>query len=475
MSDRPTPPEVARLATWRGFLLLALPLAAGFGVNWAMQFTNRLFLSWYSPDALAASLPAGMLVYMLQACFTASVGYVGAFAAQHAGADEPHEAGAMAWPMIWLAAIAGLSTALLIPLQTTIFSLYGAEPEVTRGMATLGAWYLAETFPAVLFAGLCGWFGGLGRTGLVLGWSAGVCVLSILLNHWLIFGGFGIPALGIHGAGLATMLATTAGASAALSWFFAPACRRRYATWSARNCSPRRIARFCAAALPRGGTEALEMVSLVVFTAAVAHLGTEALAANNLVFSLYLVVMIPLIGLGQGITIGVGQAVGADRIDIAEILVRRATLTVAVFLGLGFACFALFPETLMRTHVELDAADPVGSTARWERILEIGRPLMYICCLMGVGDGMHIVWRFAVQGAGDTRWPLVVLTLAAFLGMGLPAMLITRVLPPEMIGGLGLTPLTVCWLVFGIYLVAIAAIMRWRYRYGPWRQMSLRL
>jgi Na+-driven multidrug efflux pump len=100
---------------------------------------------------------------------------------------------------------------------------------------------------------------------------------------------------------------------------------------------------------------------------------------------------------------------------------------------------------------------------------------MYICCLMGVGDGMHIVWRFAVQGAGDTRWPLVVLTLAAFLGMGLPAMLITRVLPPEMIGRLGLTPLTVCWLVFGIYLVAIAAIMRWRYRYGPWRQMSLRL
>lgn len=474
MDERVTPPEVLRLATMRGFLALALPLAAGFGVNWAMQFTNRLFLSWYSPDALAASLPAGMLVYMVQAFFTASVGYVGAFAAQHVGAEEPEEAGAMAWPMIWLAVAAGVLGLALVPFRQAIFGLYGAEPAVTAGMSALGAWYLAETFPAVLFAGFCGWFGGLGRTRLVLAWSAGICALSIVLNRWLIFGGLGVPALGVHGAGLATMLATAAGAATAAGCFLAPAMRSRFATWRNRNFDPARIARFCRSALPRGGTESLEMVSVVLFTVAVAHLGSEALAASNLVFSLYLVVIIPLVGLGQGVTIAVGQAMGADRPDIARAVVRRALGVVIATLVVGFTCFALFPQELMRTHVDIDAADPAGSAARWERIIAFGTPLMYICCLMGIGDGLHIVWRFAVQGAGDTRWPLVALTLSALLGMGLPTVALSRLVPAETWTAWGISPLTACWAVFAVYLCWIGCLMWARYRFGPWSRMSLR-
>ncbi len=463
--------NLVRLATMRGFLGLALPLAAGFGVNWAMQFTNRLFLSWSSPDALAASMPAGMLVYMIQSFFSASVGYAGAFAAQHVGAGEPDEAGAMAWPMVWLAVAAGLLAAAISPCRALVFSWYGATPAVTAGMVTLGGWYLAETFPAVLFAGLCGWFGGLGRTRLVLLLSLVICIVSVGLNRWLIFGGCGVPALGLHGAGLATLLATSGGALAALAIFFGPGMRARYGTWRQRNVSPARLARFARAALPRGGTEALEMVAIVLFTAGVAHLGSEALAANNLVFSLYLLVLIPLIGLGQGITIAVGQTVGAGRIDLAQRVVRQATIVVGLVLAGMAVLFLGFPETLMRTHVDLDPQDPVGSEARWERIIALGLPLMWLSVAMAVGDGLHIVWRFAVQGAGDTRWPMVVLTTTALLGLALPVTLGIHLIP----GGIaGLSPLTACWALFAIYLWMIGLLMWWRYRYGPWRSMSLR-
>jgi MATE family multidrug resistance protein len=466
--------DVAHLATMRGFLGLALPLAAGFGVNWAMQFTNRLFLSWYSPDALAASLPAGMLVYTMQAFFTVSVGYVGAFAAQHLGADEPEEVGAMAWPMLWLAVAAGLLALLVIPLSGQIFRLYGAEPAVTSDMATLGGWYLAETLPAVLFSGLSGWFGGIGRTRLVLLLSVGVCVLSVLLNRWLIFGGLGVPALGLHGAGLATLLASTGGTIAALAVFFAPAQRQRFGTWRRRNIDPRRWWRFCRAAVPRGATEALEMVSVVLFTVAVAHLGSESLAANNLAFSLYLVFLIPLIGLGQGVTIAVGQAVGAGRIDVARAVARRATVVVLSVLAVAAIAFLVFPQTLLRTHVDIDPLDPIGSAARWERIIAQAVPLLAIAVVMAFADGLHIVWRFAVQGAGDTRWPLAVLTSAAFLVLGLPALALTRLVPPEWWQQIGIPPLTGCWLLFACYLWLIAAVMWWRFHRGPWATMSLR-
>lgn len=469
-----TAQAITRLATMRGFLALALPLAAGYGVNWIMQFTNRLFLSWYSADALAASLPAGMVAYTVQAFFTASVGYVGAFAAQHVGAGEAEEAGAMAWPMIWLAVVAGILGLLVIPFRDVLFSLMGADAVVTRDMATLGAWYFAETLPAVLFAGLCGWFGGLGFTRLVMLMALGICVVSVGLNYWLVFGGLGVPALGLHGAGLATLLSTVIGCAVGLGFFFSPTFALPFGTWRQRNIDPQRFLRFAKSALPRGGTEALEMLAFVVFTAAIAHLGTEQLAANNLVFSLYLLVVIPLVGLGQGITIGVGQAMGAGRIDVARGVVRRAGLLALVTVCVAGLAFIVAPRELMMPYVALDPLDPVGSAARWERILDLGVPLMYLSAIMMFGDGFQLVWRFAVQGAGDTRWPLAMLTITAALLLGAPALFVSYRVAPETWTTWGISSLTACWGILTLYLVVIAGLMAWRYFRGPWSRMSLR-
>ncbi len=457
-----------------GFLALALPLAAGYGVNWIMQFTNRLFLSWYSPDALAASLPAGMLVYTVQSFFMASVAYVGAFAAQHVGAGEEDEAGAMAWPMIWLALAAGVLGLCAIPLRHVLFSWMGADAVVTRDMATLGAWYFAETLPSVLFAGLCGWFGGLGHTRLVMMMALGICLLSVALNHWLIFGGLGVPALGLHGAGLATLLSTVVGCAIALGYFFAPSFAQRFGTWRQRNADVRRFRRFAGSALPRGATEALEMLVMLVFTAAVAHLGAAELAANNLVFSLYLLVLVPLVGLSQGITIAVGQAMGANRVDVARAIVRHATILVVCTLLVAAVAFLVAPRALMSPYVAIDALDPVVSAARWRHILDLGEPLMYLSAVMMFGDGLQLIWRFAVQGAGDTRWPLVALALSASLVMGAPAFLLSHLVAPATWMEWGISPLTGCWMTFTLYLSIFASVMAWRYFRGPWSRMSLR-
>lgn len=474
MDARALRPDVARLATARGFFGLVLPLAAGAGVNWAMQFTNRLFLSHYSPDALAASLPAGMLAYTVQAFFTAGAAYVGAFAAQHHGAGEDDEVGAIAWPMIWLALIAGALGLGSLMIRHQIFALFGATPEVTAGMVALGSWYLGETLPVVLLAGLSGWFGGLGRARLVMLLSLGVCLGSVALNHWLIFGGLGVPALGIHGAGLANLIAATAGCGVGVALFFGRTMRARFGTWRGRNADPRRLVRFCRSALPRGGTEMLEMAAMLLFTAAIAGLGTAELAANNLVFSLYLTALIPLIGLGQGITIGVGQAVGAGRIDVARAIVRRAGWLVAVVLIPCAALFAFAPDLLMSIYVSVEEGDPQAGVERWRRILELGRPLMLLCVPMCFLDGAHIVWRFAVQGAGDTRWPLIALTAVALLGFGVPALAAARLVPAATWSDIGVSPLIACWLIFLVYLGAIAGLMGWRYLRGPWAGMTLR-
>ena len=465
------PLDLESLATTRGLLRLAAPLAAGAGVIYAMQFVNRIFLSWYSPEALAASLPAGMAAYTLQCFFLASAGYLGAFAAQHHGAGETDEAGAMAWPMIWFSLVAGVLSLALVPFSHAIFSGFGAEPVVTEGMASLGAWYFAETGPAVLGAGMAGFFGGIGRTRLVALVSGGTCLLSIALNHWLIFGGLGLPALGIHGAGLATLVATVASAGVWLALFFAPRLRQDFGTWRTRNCSRERLLRFCRYGLPRGGTEVLEMIAMLLFTIGVTSLGTEVLAANNTVLSLYLLMFIPLTGFGQGITIAVGQAMGAGRPDLARRATARAMGLTALVVGLWLLLCLVCPGWLLSVYV---GGKGTADTARWDRILDHALPVLRVLAVMGLADGVHLIYRFAVQGAGDTRWPLMVLTSCAVVLMGIPVIIMTWVVPAETWLRLGVDPLTACWLVMAFYTWVIAALMTWRFHRGPWATMSVR-
>lgn len=123
-----------------GLLRLALPMALGAGLGYFMHFVNRLFLSWHSSEALAASLPAGMLAWAGQCFFITSASYVGTFAAQHLGAQEPEEAGAMVYPMAWLALVAAVLSLALIPFRHAICGLAGTEPGVERDMAALFAW-----------------------------------------------------------------------------------------------------------------------------------------------------------------------------------------------------------------------------------------------------------------------------------------------------------------------------------------------
>ena len=59
---------------YKQILLVAFPLILSTG-SWSIQqFVDRMFLSWYSTDALAAALPAGILSFTLISVFLGTAG-----------------------------------------------------------------------------------------------------------------------------------------------------------------------------------------------------------------------------------------------------------------------------------------------------------------------------------------------------------------------------------------------------------------
>ena len=111
----------------RELVRVALPLVISSGSASLMYVMDRVFLTWYSTDAMAATLPAGMLHWTLVSLALGTTGYVNTFVAQYYGAGEPRRIGAVVWQGIWLSLIAGLALRGFVPLA----------PESSNGSGTI--------------------------------------------------------------------------------------------------------------------------------------------------------------------------------------------------------------------------------------------------------------------------------------------------------------------------------------------------
>ena len=62
-------------ASYKDLLTLSLPLILSMSGVMLMQFVDAIFLSWYSPDAIAAIGPAGMASFFLTSAFSGTAGF----------------------------------------------------------------------------------------------------------------------------------------------------------------------------------------------------------------------------------------------------------------------------------------------------------------------------------------------------------------------------------------------------------------
>ena len=460
--DAPVP-SVVPPASWRELLRLSLPMAVAMGLGFFLHYANRMVLSWHSPEAMAAGLPAGMLAWTVQSLFILVCGYLGTFAAQHTAAGEDRAAGAYVWPMLAVALGAAVLMAALIPCSPAIAGFFGVAPEVHAPLATLLAWYWAETPLVAVLAGISGFAGGIGRTGLVLAMSLAGCVGCILLNAWLVLGGLGVPALGAHGAGAASLLTSLALAGAWWTWMLGGDRRARFAVWAQRGWHGARLRRFLVLALPRGLSEVLEMAAFIAFTAVIARLGTDLLGASNAAFTTYIMGLVPLMGIAQGVGIAVGQAQGAGRPDLARLVVRRGAIIVTAVAAIMAGLLLLLPHTLLAPMRAPDLDD-----ARWRAMLADAWPVCIGLAFAAVGDSLIHLYRFALGGAGDTRWPLAMMVLCCALGLALPAWIAWMLIDDPR------TVLWACYLVFGGAMWLMAGLLAWRWYRGPWPRMGVR-
>ena len=165
------------LELWR----VAYPLIIMSASLTVMQFVDRMFLAWHSPEDVAAALPSGILYFTLFSFFSVTIGFTSAVVAQLYGAKEYVSCVRAAWSGFYVALAAGLWIALVYPLIGNFFmehsiqidpDIIERQKEYFRGLRFSGVFVCLS---APLFAFFSG---SLYRTTLMNSSSAGRFVLQ---------------------------------------------------------------------------------------------------------------------------------------------------------------------------------------------------------------------------------------------------------------------------------------------------------
>jgi multidrug resistance protein, MATE family len=439
-------------------LKIAVPLILSMG-SWSLKhFVDRVFLTWYSEDALAAALPASMLSFAIGALFFGTVMYVNTFVAQYTGAGKPDRVGASVWQGIYFGVAAGTMMLGLIPAAPWIFDLAGHAPNVTRMEVSYFQILCTGWVPLLSMQALSCFFTGRGDTRTVMWVSMASAVANIALDYGLIFGNFGFPEWGIDGAGWGTVISQTFELLLYVALISKARFRTEFHTWSAWRYDGDLIRRILRFGTPSGVQFFLEVFGFTIFVMIVGRLGLVALAATNVTFNINTLAFLPMIGLGTAVSTLVGQYLGKDDPQVAVRVTWSAIHISAIYTGTMAALFVLVPDLFI--YAFESGADPTT----FPMIKEMSYVLLRFVAVYCVFEGVYIAFSSTVKGAGDTRFVMIVTLISSVSLVVVPVYVSVALL------NMGVY---VAWFFASVYTIIMSLLFYLRFRGGKWQTMRV--
>jgi putative MATE family efflux protein len=440
--NEPRKRSAIRLGIWE----LAWPAIIANLLHSTVAIVDGVAVGSLGASALAAATAGERIFFVMQAVLMGVTAGTTALVARAWGGGHRDEAARVTSASLWMClAVAGVASVLGIAFAPQLLGIFQLEEETTRLAVTYVRWLmLFNPCFAVYFAlGAALRAAGDTRTPLWIGALANV--LNVALIFPLVFGSFGFPSLGIAGAAIAGGSAFAVCAALFVwLWQRGALAVRSGGAGSLERARGLRIARIgYPAALEQGAFQ----LGFVIFLFFLASYGSDAPAAYGVggrVLSFSFVI-------GAGFSIAastlVGQHLGAGDPDGAARAGWRATLIATGGMAVFGLAIALAAEPISRFVI--DDEDVVRLSVTFIYILAAVQPLKALeFCLSG-----------ALRGAGDTRFPLVVV---------LSGMLVVRRGLAALAAWLGLSVAWVFAALIGDYIVK-SVLLAARFRSGRWR------
>lgn len=304
-----------------------------------------------------------------------------------------------------------LSVLFLVPMLwlSGRFEILGAQPAVLA--------FARPYFSTVFWSGpfffffvvLQRYWQARGHTREILAAVAVSNLVNVVANQVLIFGGLGVPAMGIRGAALATVCARASLMLCAGAWTLWHLARRDepVGAWAAlrpRLATYREILRL---GLPVAATLALEYGLFSLATTLSTRLGAVAADAHQVAIVVISIAYMLPVGLGSTAAFRVGHLVGAGRSE-------RALEVGAFYVKVAAASMAVVAIAMVA-----GAAQVYGFFGVAPEVVAVGRRVLLWVGALLVFDAFQVTVAGCLRGMGRTRLPAIANALG-YYGVGLP-------------------------------------------------------
>ena len=349
----------------------------------------------------------------------------------------------------WLAQGIYLASFITPILMTLIFAagfgfaLFGITPEVADPAAAYLRVLNWSVLPLLIYGAARRYLQGVGQVRVITLTYIAANLINWAGNWLLIYGHLGLPAMGVRGSALSTVVARILMAVFLMAFAWAHERRRKHALfhhWPRPQLT--RMRELIRLGLPAATQMILEVGAWNAATLSAGWLSPVALATHQIAINYASVsYMIPL-GVSAATAVSVGHALGAADLNRA----RRAGW---LALGLGTAAMILAGLVFFiipRPLIELYTHDP--------QILAVGPSLLWIAAAFQICDGIQTISTGALRGLGETRTPMFANLLGYWI-IGLPLGLVLCFAMKWGIYGM--------WIGLTLALTIISAILLYRW------------
>ena len=282
--------------------------------------------------------------------------------------------------------------------------------------------------------------------------NAIVMVVSNIFFNWvLIFGHFGLPALGITGAAIGSSLAELV----SLIFFIVytrVSCDRvkfgldkpaRFELSELRHMMP-----VCTWTMIQ---HTISVSTWFIFFLYIEHLGERALAISNIARGASGMIWVVLQSFSSTCSTLVSNIIGEGRQDKVMSLVRRILKLSYGTISVMIIIFCLFPETIARIYTDIP-----------EVIIASVPTLIVMCSSYFLAVGGQVFF-LAVSGTGSTKtaFRLELIALAAYT------------IYCSVIIGMMKSDVALCWTAEHVYSLVLLICSWWYMRSGRWKNRSI--
>ncbi|MCD9022946.1 MATE family efflux transporter [Cohnella silvisoli] len=430
------------LKSWYLILMLALPSLFAFATQTLTGTINLIVVGDLGFVVIAVVGVSNIIMYNVFAIFSGIGHSVNYLVAQNFGANEMRKG----MQRTYLALFVSAGVAVIIALAGWLAS--GAVLKLTGGSADLvatGGDYLELRFYAMSFGIVSfvfhGFFRGVGDTRTSMVVSILSNVLMVGLTYGLTYGHWGMPDMGIIGAGYALLIGEAVQLVICLIMFWGP-MHRRFRTREIQKPDWRELRLISLESGKLGLQEFSMSVSMYIFTIFVLTLGDLAAAANEVALSIMSFGFMPAFAFGSTATILVGQEIGQGKPHLAKAAGTNAAILGTIFL------------VVLGTVEVIWAKQIAGIYSNDPGVYELAAYLITISAYLQIFDGFYNFYAGGLRGIGDTTFLMrssFVLSLFMFVPL---TYLFVMVFDWGSIGA---------WLALYTFLIALGSAVMIRY------------